>query len=170
MTEHRAILDPAILGRLATSMEQFEGAWLNDLAELRRLEGKLADTERLLNAATDRSSDLQADLRATREENKALILDNAHLKAQLQSLYDNSQDAKLALDNLSLRAVDAARSIPSQEWKDPEKKPRGDDDGTDLPRGQPMFMTSQSAEQSEESRTLIPVNEYGRRAGVGAHS
>jgi len=175
VTEHRSILDPAILGRLATSMVQFEQAWQADLVELRRTEEKLADAIRSLNSADDRASHLEADLRQIREENKALLLDNAHLKAQVQALYDNSQDAKTALDNLAARAVDAARTVPS-EWKDPEKNPPGDNDGTGLPRGQPEFIHSITVDGSSSqilrspSQARIPVNEFGRREVAGART
>jgi hypothetical protein len=167
MTEHRPILDPTILGRLAGSMAHFETAWLADLVELRRVEGKLGDTERLLNAATDRASDLQADLRTARQENSDLIKRNAHLEAQVQNLYEKSLDAQDALGNLATRAVDAARTAPMvaprQEWKDPEKNPAGDDDGTDLPRGQPVIF-QRPAHAQEPGRTRPPVNEFGRHA------
>lgn len=178
MSEHRPVLDPSILGRLATSMVQFEQAWLSDVEQLRAFEQKLLDTERLLNAATDRSSDLQADLRAARQENSELIRRNAHLEAQLQKLYENSLDAKDALINLAGRAVEVARTAPTVQsrnetpahveqpaprrtsgaWKDPEKNPPGDEDGTKLPAGMPSFI----------SVTRPPINQFQSQHAVAA--
>lgn len=129
MSEHRPVLDPAILGRLATSMAQFEQAWLSDLIALRRTEARLADIERERNAAIDRADNLQSDLVAARQEVSDLIHRNAHLEAQVQKLYEGSEDAKDALTALAQRAVEAARSAPHvSTWRDPEKNPPGDAD------------------------------------------
>lgn len=127
MAEHRLSLDPGIIRRLAGSMETISDAWAGDLAELRRVEDELAETKRTLNAATDRASDLQGDLRSARQENTDLIRRNAHLEAQVQKLYENSLDAKDALEQLATRAVEAARTTPAAEsqWRDPEKIPPG---------------------------------------------
>jgi septal ring factor EnvC (AmiA/AmiB activator) len=169
MTEHRLVIDPGVMRRLANSMVAFANAWDGDIAELRRVESELEDTKRLLNAATDRASDLQGDLRAVRQENADLIKRTAHLEAQIQSLYDKSLDARDALGSLATRAVDVARTAPTvaahSQWKDPEKTPPGENDGTGLPRGQPAFLHKQS---NQPAPIRPPANEFQPRHAVAA--
>lgn len=158
MPEHRPILDPTILGRLSTSMVQFEQAWLADVTELRRVEAKMAAIERLLNSATDRASALQGDLRAARQENADLIRRNAHLEAQVQKLYENSLDAKDALEHLAARAVEAARTAPPAEsqWRDPEKIPPGEEDAP------PEFMRRPAADADTPRGAVLPINQFSQ--------
>lgn len=125
---HRLVLDPGVARRVGESMGAFADAWEADIAALREAEARVADTERLLNAATDRADNLQADLRAARQENSDLLKRNAHLEAQVQSLYEKSLDAKDALSHLAERAVESARTAPPvATWRDPEKNPPGDE-------------------------------------------
>jgi hypothetical protein len=138
--QHRPVLDPAVARRVGESMGVFADAWQGDIDELRRVETELADTQRLLNAATDRANDLQGDLRTVRQENADLIKRNAHLEAQVQSLYEKSLDAKDALGHLAERAVESARSAPPVlAWRDPEKNPPGEQDAP------PAFMRAAPA-------------------------
>lgn len=132
MTEHRLVLDPDVAIRVGAGVVAFAEAWKGDVAALRRVEGELADTQRMLNAAADRASGLQGDLAAAREENRALINRNAYLEAQIQSLYEKSHDAKDVMESLASKAVEVARAAPSVEprpqWRDPEKKPPASDE------------------------------------------
>lgn len=158
MSEHRLTLDPSAVTRLSENLAVIEEAWQGDIAELRRVEGELEGTMRLLNAATDRANDLQADLRSVRQENADLLKRNAHLEAQVQSLFEKSRDAQEALGSLANHAVGAARTAPPRsvvtgEWKDPEKNPPGDDDGTDLPSGAPAFI-------SHAGTARMPLNNF----------
>jgi septal ring factor EnvC (AmiA/AmiB activator) len=174
MAEHRPVLDPSVLHRLSTSMESIAAAWEADVTELRRAETKLADTERLLNSASDRASTLQADLRTARAENKGLLLRNAHLEAQVHTLYETSLDARDAVINLlggvASRAVQAAQTAPAIKHvgeeapaavsAHAEPKPKledlEEDDGTHFPRGRPQFLQSTDAPPALRRATLPP--------------
>jgi hypothetical protein len=187
MTEHRPVLDPNILRRLASSMENIAAAWESDVTELRGTEARLADTIRTLNAVTDRANDVSGDLLSARAENKALLLRNAHLEAHVQALYDRSLDAQDLLGALASRAVDVARGAPAAEpggekpapvaapppaatrisvAPDQEPDDFGDDDGTNLPRQRPKFLQAMAAEQPR--RTIPPQNSFGTPQAMAA--
>ncbi len=123
MTEHRNVLEPGVLTRLGSSMDQIAIAWQADITAVHRLEGELAIMRRERDAAVDRAEFVEKDLRDARERNEALVQRTAHLEAQLQAVYDRSEDAKDALGKLSSHTVDAARTAPPL----PEKQTASDD-------------------------------------------
>lgn len=181
MEQQRLILEPGVISRLAGSMESIARAWQSDVDVLRETEAKLASTERLLHAASDRAGHLQGDLEVERAEIRDLLRRNAHLEAQLQKLMENSIDAGQLLGAIAVRANESIRQPDSKSQ--PEKPPvradgtvsvrpspvvpiraqpqrleeasrEGDrDDGTGLPKGAPAFL-----------RTALPVNQFSPMA------
>lgn len=176
MQEHRPVLDPSILARLMASIEPIQRAWESDVARLHIAEDRLAFKERELQLSNERVDGLRADIAQLRTDNHDLMKRNAHLEAQLARVYDNSADAEDALRALRDRAVEAVRTAPAMSeakprpvWRDPEKQPPGDDDGTGLPAGNPVIF-QRSPQHRGSSIERLPPNEYGRHvAQQGQH-
>jgi hypothetical protein len=163
MSEYRPVLDPDILDRITVSIETIKRAWQSDVDRLRIAEDRLVFTERQLQISTERVEGLRADVAQMRVDNHDLLKRNAHLEAQLCRVYDNSIDAEESLRTLRDRAVDAVRTAPAMSdtkrpvWREPEKQPPGDDDGTGLPPGAPLIF-----QRPGPSTERLPINEFGR--------
>lgn len=112
MTDHRPVLSPDVLLRLATNMETIHTAWQADVESLRTAQDELEKTKRVLDTTADRASTLQSDLVAARLECAALQQRNAFLEAQLQRIYDASLDARDHLSSLAGQVVEVARQSP----------------------------------------------------------
>ncbi len=169
MTEHRPVLDPSILDRMANSMSSIKDAWDEDVIELRRTKQELADTAAALAVANERLRETQTDLAQSRRENEALIRRNAHLDAHIEKLTENTMDARDILGGLAVRAAESVRApipatpaaVASPDLVD------DDDDGTGLPAGLPEFVRRPNLTMGER-RTVIPVNEFAPRRAMAA--
>jgi hypothetical protein len=160
MAEHRPVLDPSILARMASSMDSIREAWEADVAEIRRQLGETENLRRDLTAAIDRAELYQVEMQAAKDENRRLIEEKAHLEAQVQKLTENSLDARDMLGALAVRAAESVRNIPSTATGAPvtaaevarpgEISDEPEDDGTGLSQESPTFLR----------RTAIPINEF----------
>lgn len=92
--QHRPVMSPETLTRLAGAMTEFATAWAADVEALRSAENELATTTSLLNTSNMRRDDLQADLNSALADNKLLLDRNAFLEAQIQLIADRAQDAE----------------------------------------------------------------------------
>lgn len=92
--QHRPMMSPDTLTRLAGAMTEFSTAWAADVDALRTVEAELSTTTTLLNTANMRREDLQADLDAALANNKLLLDRNAYLEAQILLIADRAQDAE----------------------------------------------------------------------------
>lgn len=173
--DHRVILDPSILGRMALTMETIQAGWETDVAAIGRLQAELSDTRRLLDAAADRADGLQGDNASLKQQNLDLIHRNAYLEEQYRRLFDCSIDARDALNKLAGRVADSARAsapvtaesqpkapvptpkpeVPVAEKRAPLTGIEAGDDGTGLPQGRPSFL--------DHGRTMPPINEFVRQ-------
>lgn len=92
--QHRPVMSPETLTRLAGAMTEFATAWAADVEALRAAENELATTTSLLDTSNMRRDDLQGDLNSALADNKLLLDRNAFLEAQIQLIADRAQDAE----------------------------------------------------------------------------
>lgn len=92
--QHRPVMSPETLTRLAGAMTEFATAWAADVEALRTVESELATTTTLLNTSNMRRDDLQGDLDAALADNKLLLDRNAYLEARVQLIADRARDAE----------------------------------------------------------------------------
>lgn len=183
--DHRNSLDPAIVGRLAASMESIRDAWQIDLDALRSTEAELASVRSALDANAFRLDDVQADLVAARRENASLIQQNANLRAELDKFGEISLDARNRLEDFANRVaraqtadsapsaasgasrliVDDLARIPPRPTHAPsdDRRERGMKDLPGEDRIEvPLFLRAAQPEQVTPFRTVPPPNEFGR--------
>lgn len=92
--QHRPVMSPETLTRLAGAMTEFATAWTADVDALRAVENELSTTTTLLNTSNMRRDDLQGDLDAALADNKLLLDRNAYLEARVQLIADRARDAE----------------------------------------------------------------------------
>jgi len=164
LAEHRNVMDPSVLHRIASNMESIAEAWQADIDALHAETDRANGLERELNTTMDRASNLQADLRSTMERLEGVIYRNAFLEAQVQRLRDTSLDARDTLAAIASQAeqvaheesaaaaparaaaplagevkTEQARVVPPQP--EPTQPSHDDeDDGSGLPPGTPEFL------------------------------
>ncbi|MCW2195108.1 septal ring factor EnvC (AmiA/AmiB activator) [Bradyrhizobium elkanii] len=113
MAERRVELDPSVLIRLGTNMENIGQAWQADVDELNAARDQIQMLRRELDQADDRASNLQAELSASRGEVRQLLQRNSYLEAHTQRLFETAQDVGDSMKSLAESAVDVARRAPA---------------------------------------------------------
>jgi hypothetical protein len=184
--DHRNSLDPAIVGRLAASMESIRDAWQIDLDALRSTEAELASVRSALDANAFRLDDVQADLVAASRENASLIQQNANLRAELDKFGEISLDARNRLEDFANRvaraqttdsapfaASDASRLIvddlaripprpthtPNDDRRERGMKPLPGEERIEVP----LFLRNPAAVDPPYHRTIPPTVDFPQR-------